>query len=129
MNTLWSMIARLAPGGSSFFGHFRYKKTVRCPESDQPAEILVDASPGSPLKPKKKLFSIRNYRMDRRNGMNTLFTMLARLARAMGSRYRYKKTVKCPESDRRAEILVDASPGSPSKPKKKRSAYKLRSHH
>jgi hypothetical protein len=63
MNTLWS-IARFAPGRLYIFrpmaSRFRYKKTVRCPESDQPAEILVDASPGSPLKPKKKLFSIRN---------------------------------------------------------------------
>jgi hypothetical protein len=65
--------------------------------------------------------------------MNTLFTMLAKLARAMGSPYRYKKnykkTVKRPESGQLAEILVVASPGSPSKTKKKRSAYKLRSHH
>ena len=61
--------------------------------------------------------------------MNTLFMMLAKLARGMGSRYRYKKTVKSLESDRPAEILVDASPGSPLKTKKKRSEYKLRSHH
>jgi hypothetical protein len=71
--------------------------------------------------------------MDRRNGMNTLFTMLAKLARAMGGPYRYKKnykkTVKCPESGQPAEILVGASPGSPLKARKKRAVYKLRSHH
>ena len=64
MNTLWSMIEKLAPGRLYVFrpmaSRYRYKKIVKCPESDQPAEILVDASPGSPSKPKKKLFSIRN---------------------------------------------------------------------
>ena len=58
MNTLWSMIARLAPGRLFVFrpmaSRFRFKKIVKCPESDQPAEVLVDASPGSPSKPKKK---------------------------------------------------------------------------
>jgi hypothetical protein len=39
---------------------FRSRKVVKCPESDQPAEILVDTTPGPSAKPKKKLFSIRN---------------------------------------------------------------------
>ena len=67
MNTLWSMIARLAPGRLFVFrpmaSRFRFKKIVKCPESDQPAEILVDASPGSPAKPKKKFFSIRKLQL------------------------------------------------------------------
>jgi hypothetical protein len=64
VNTLWSMIAKLIPGQLFVFrpmaSRFRFKKIVRCPESDQPAEVLVDASPGAPSKPKKKPFSIRN---------------------------------------------------------------------
>jgi len=39
---------------------FRSKKIVKCPETGEAAEILVDTSPGSPLKPMKKRFSIRN---------------------------------------------------------------------
>jgi hypothetical protein len=38
---------------------FRSKKVVKCSESDQPAEVLVDASPDSPSKPQKRFFSIR----------------------------------------------------------------------
>jgi hypothetical protein len=33
---------------------------VRCPEFDQPAEILVDATPSVSSKSRKKRFSIRN---------------------------------------------------------------------
>ena len=64
MNALFSMLARLATGRRYVFmpmaGRFHIKKVVKCPESDQPAEILVDRAPGSTSKPKKKLFSIRN---------------------------------------------------------------------
>jgi hypothetical protein len=64
VNTLWSMMLRLAPGRLYVFrpmaSRYRYKKIVKCPEADQPAEILVDASPSSSSKPKKKSFSIRN---------------------------------------------------------------------
>ena len=64
MNTLFSTLAWLATGRSFVFmpmaGRFHIKKVVKCPESDQPAEILVDRAPGSASKPKKKLFSIRN---------------------------------------------------------------------
>lgn len=64
MNALFSMFARVAIGKHYVFMPmgklFRSKKVVKCPESGEPAEILVDTSPGSPLKPKKKLFSIRN---------------------------------------------------------------------
>jgi hypothetical protein len=64
MNSLLSMVARLASGRCYVFmpmaSHFHIKKVVKCPESDQPAEILVDRAPGSTSKPKKKLFSIRN---------------------------------------------------------------------
>ena len=39
---------------------YRYKKVVRCPETDQPAEILVDASQASLSGSKKKPLTIRN---------------------------------------------------------------------
>jgi len=64
MNSLLSMVARLASGRYYVFmpmaSRFHIKKVVKCPESDQPAEILVDRAPSSTTKPKKKLFSIRN---------------------------------------------------------------------
>ena len=64
MNSLLSIVARLASGRCYVFmpmaSRFHIKKVVKCPESDQPAEILVDRAPGSTSKPKKKLFSIRN---------------------------------------------------------------------
>ena len=64
MNTLLSLVARLAMGRCYVFmpmaSRFHIKKVVKCPESDQPAEILVERAPGSTSKPKKKLFSIRN---------------------------------------------------------------------
>jgi len=64
VNALFSMLARLATGRRYVFmpmaSRFHIKKVVKCPESDQPAEILVDRAPGSTSKPKKKLFSIRN---------------------------------------------------------------------
>jgi hypothetical protein len=39
---------------------FRSRKVVKCPESDQPAEILVETTPSPSGKPKKKRFSIRD---------------------------------------------------------------------
>jgi hypothetical protein len=64
MNGLFSTIARLAIGRHYVFMPtgklFRSKKVVKCPEIDQPAEILVDTTPGPSSKPKKKPFSIRN---------------------------------------------------------------------
>jgi len=64
MNTLFSTLARTATGKRYVFMPmgklFRSKKVVTCPESDQPAEILLDATPSPSSKPRKKLFSIRN---------------------------------------------------------------------
>ncbi|MBM2804251.1 MAG: hypothetical protein HW419_2144 [Deltaproteobacteria bacterium] len=64
MNALFSTLARMAIGKHYVFMPmgklFRLKKIVKCPESDQPAEILVDSTPGPSSKPKKKPFSIRN---------------------------------------------------------------------
>jgi hypothetical protein len=64
MNALFSMLARIAIGKQYVFTPmgklFRSKKVVICPESGQPAEILVDATPSPSAKAKKKLFSIRN---------------------------------------------------------------------
>jgi hypothetical protein len=64
MSTLFSTLARMAMGRHYVFMPmgklFRFKKVVRCPELDQPAEILVDTTPSTSSKPKKKLFSIRN---------------------------------------------------------------------
>ena len=64
MNSLFSTIARLTIGRQYVFMPmgklFRSKKVVKCPESDQPAEILVDTNPSPSSKPGKKLFSIRN---------------------------------------------------------------------
>ena len=65
MNNLFSTLARMATGRHYVFMPmgklFRSKKVVRCPESGQPAEIIVDTTPSTSSKPKKKLFSIRNY--------------------------------------------------------------------
>jgi len=64
MNPLFSTIARLASGRHYVFMPmgklFRSKKVVKCPESDQLAEILVETTRSPSAKPKKKLFSIRN---------------------------------------------------------------------
>jgi len=64
MNDLFSTLARIATGKNYVFlpmgKLFRSKKVVHCPESDQPAEILIDATPSPSSKLKKKLFSIRN---------------------------------------------------------------------
>ena len=64
MNALFSMLARTAIGKHYVFMPmgklFRAKKIVKCPEADQPAEILVDTNPSPSSKPRKKLFSIRN---------------------------------------------------------------------
>jgi len=64
MNVLFSTLVRTALGKSYVFMPmgklFRSKKIVRCPEADQPAEILVDTYPSPSSKPRKKLFSIRS---------------------------------------------------------------------
>ena len=64
MNALFSTLARFTIGRRYVFMPmgkiFRSKKVVKCPESDQPAEILVDTNPSPSAKPRKKLFSIRN---------------------------------------------------------------------
>jgi hypothetical protein len=64
MRSLFSTLARTMLGRRYVFMPmgklFRSKKVVTCPESDQPAEIIVDATPAPSNKPKKKLFSIRN---------------------------------------------------------------------
>lgn len=64
MNKIFSMLARLAIGTRYVFmpmgKRFRFKKVVNCPEFDQPAEIIVDATPSASSKPKRKRFSIRN---------------------------------------------------------------------
>jgi hypothetical protein len=64
VNALFSTLAKLAIGRRGVFMPigklFRSKKVVKCPEFDEPAEILVDATPSPSAKPKKKLFAIRN---------------------------------------------------------------------
>jgi hypothetical protein len=64
VNALFSTLAKLAIGRRDVFMPmgklFRSKKVVKCPETGEPAEILVETSPGSPFKPKKKRFSIRD---------------------------------------------------------------------
>lgn len=64
MNASWMMVAVPAIGGLFVFlpmaSRYRYKKVVKCPETDQPAEILVDASPmPSSSGSRKKPFTIR----------------------------------------------------------------------
>jgi hypothetical protein len=64
MNNFLRTIARVALGQSYVFqpmaSRYRSKKIVKCPETDEPAEILVDASPATTLRAKRKLLSIRN---------------------------------------------------------------------
>ncbi len=64
MNTFLWTLARLAVAKRYVFMPmgklFHIKKIVKCPESDEPAEILVDTTPSTSAKPKKKLFSIRH---------------------------------------------------------------------
>jgi hypothetical protein len=64
MNALVSTLARITMGRCYVFMPmgklFRSKKVVTCPESGQPAEILVDTNPSPTSTPKKKRFSIRN---------------------------------------------------------------------
>lgn len=64
MNGLFRMLARMVTVRANFFtpmaSRYRSRRVVKCPDFDQAAEILVDATPGSPLKPKKKAFSIRD---------------------------------------------------------------------
>lgn len=57
MSKLTTTLASLA---RTIASAYRYTKIVRCPVFHQPAEILVDAPPGSPLKSKKKAISIRD---------------------------------------------------------------------
>lgn len=64
MNHLFLTLARMGLGRCYVFMPmkklFRIKKVVKCPELDQPAEIVVDAPPNASSKLQKKLFSIRN---------------------------------------------------------------------
>jgi hypothetical protein len=64
MNTLLKMLAGPALGRFYVFrpmaSRYRHKQTVKCPESGQPAQILVDASPSPTSRPRKKPLSIRN---------------------------------------------------------------------
>jgi hypothetical protein len=64
VNALLIMLGTVAVGGLYVFlpmaSRFRTKKVVKCPETGQPAEVLVDASPDSSGKRRKRPFSIRN---------------------------------------------------------------------
>ena len=64
VNAFLSALARPALGRCYVFmpmaSRYRLRKVVKCPEFDQPAEILVESIPSPSSKPKKKLFSIRN---------------------------------------------------------------------
>ena len=64
MNSIYSILAGVASGTHYVFmpmsKRFRTRKVVHCPEFDQPAEIIVDATPSSSSKPKKKRFPIRS---------------------------------------------------------------------
>jgi hypothetical protein len=64
MHALFSTLARIATGKNYVFMPmgklFRSKKVVHCPETEQPAKILIDATPSPSGKAKKKPFSIRN---------------------------------------------------------------------
>jgi hypothetical protein len=57
MNDLAKTLARLA---STIASAYRYTKVIRCPVFGQVAEILVNTTPGSRLKSKRKASSIRN---------------------------------------------------------------------
>lgn len=64
MNILLKMLASLALGRFYVFqpmaSRYRSKKIVKCPETDQPAEIFVDASPSTSSRARRKSLSIRN---------------------------------------------------------------------
>jgi len=64
VNTFLRMLERFATGKRYVFAPmsklFHTKKIVRCPETDELAEILVDTAPSPSARPKKKRFSIRN---------------------------------------------------------------------
>lgn len=64
MNSLVKMLARLALGRSYVFrpmaSRYRHKQIIKCPESGQPAQILVEALPSATSRPRKKPLSIRN---------------------------------------------------------------------
>ena len=64
MDAALMIVATLAMGGLFVFfpmaRRYRDKKVVKCPETDQPAEILVDASPTSSSGSKKITLTIRN---------------------------------------------------------------------
>ncbi len=51
MNALLTALAMLARGRFYVFqpmaGRYRLKKVVKCPETDQPAEVLLNAYPGT----------------------------------------------------------------------------------
>lgn len=63
MNALFTIAAMLAIGGLCVFlpmaSRFRHRRVVKCPETDQPAEIIVDASPTSSPRSGKKSPAIR----------------------------------------------------------------------
>ena len=60
MNDLLTILETIAIGMLYVFqpgaSRYRYKKVVECPETDQPAQVLIDAFPRS----KKKPVTIRN---------------------------------------------------------------------
>jgi hypothetical protein len=64
VNALIINLGRLAIRYSHVFqpmsARYRSRKVVRCPEFDEPAEILVDRSRRAALDPKKRTFSIRD---------------------------------------------------------------------
>lgn len=64
MDTLLRALARLVAGRSYVFQpmarRYRFNKIVKCPETDQAAEVLVNAYPGTVSTVKKKPSSIRN---------------------------------------------------------------------
>jgi len=57
------LITVLAIGGLFVFlpmaSRHRYRRIVKCPETDEPAEILIDASYVPSSRPRKKPWSIR----------------------------------------------------------------------
>jgi ribosomal protein L13 len=57
MNDLAKTLGRLA---STIANAYRYTKIVMCPNFNQPAEILIERTPGAPLKAKKKAVSVKN---------------------------------------------------------------------
>ena len=64
MDAVLMIVAMLAVGGLFVFfpmaSRYLYKRVVKCPETDEPAEILVDASPRFSSRSKKRPLAIRN---------------------------------------------------------------------